>query len=236
MITTITFDADETPWQFAAAQQRAFAHVLPAIRALTPSAKGMDVAELARWHRDFTTESDSARPWKERRLDAFRLTLRRLGRDDESTARSLTDAYMRVRYGSIELFDDVRPAFRALQRRYTLGLISNGNTRAARCGLAGVFNFELYAEDHDGARKPDRRMFDAALAHTGEPAGTLAHVGDSLTQDVAGALAVGAVAVWLNRTRESGRVDVAPTREISSLTDLGPALDALALAAPQRTP
>ena len=228
MITTVTFDADETLWQFAAAQRRAFAHVLPAIRGYTRDAESMTVADLAAWHRAFVDASDPTLPWEERRLDAFRRTLRRLGREHEATAQSLTQSYLSVRYGSIELFDDVRPALSSLRTRYRLGLISNGNTRAARCGLAGAFDFELYAEDHGGERKPHRRMFDAALALTEQPASSLAHVGDSLSQDVAGALRVGAVAVWLNRAGAPAGAATAPTCEIRGLADLEPELSHLA--------
>jgi len=226
MITTITFDADETLWQFAAAQQRAFERVLPAIRQLGPDAGAMDLADLKRWHGEFTAASDPTRPWEERRLDAFRRTLQRLGHDDEAAARRLTAAYLSVRYASIELFGDVLPTLRALGQRYALGLISNGNTRASRCGLANVFDFELYAEDYAGARKPDRRMLDAAVALTGNPPDRLAHVGDSLTQDVAGALGAGAIAVWLNRNADRADAPVLPTYEIRGLEHLATVLGA----------
>jgi FMN hydrolase / 5-amino-6-(5-phospho-D-ribitylamino)uracil phosphatase len=235
-VTTITFDADETLWQFADAQQRAFARVLPELQLLVPNADGMRAADLAQWHREFTQASDPTRSWEERRLDAFRRTLGRLGRHDDAMAKRLTAAYLRVRYDTIKLLDDVQPALRALGQRYRLGLISNGNTRATRCGLAGVFDFELYAEDHDGARKPSRRMFDVAIARAGGPPSALAHVGDSLAQDVVGALEVGAVAIWLNRGARPGDAAVDPTCEIRSLADLAPSLDAFTLARGGATP
>ena len=93
---------------------------------------------------------------------------------------------------------------------------------------AFMFDFELYAEDYDGARKPDRRMFDAAIAATGRPPCELAHVGESLPQAVAGALSVRAVAVWLNRATAPCDADPSPTCQTHPLSALLPALYYLA--------
>ncbi len=229
-ITTVTFDADETLWAFGAAQRRAFDCVLVEMRAVLPAALDIDLDALMRMQAAFVAAGDPMASWEDRRLDAFRRTLSRLDADDDGLARRFTETYLRVRYDSIELFDDVEPALRALGRTYTLGLISNGNTRASRCGLPGVFDFELYAEDHEGACKPDRRMFDAAAGAAGCALHELAHVGDSLATDVRGALAVGAAAVWLNRDGRPNETDAIPTREIAGLDEAPAALHELALA------
>lgn len=50
-----------------------------------------------------------------------------------------------------------------------------------------------------GAYKPDRAMFDRALAALGLRADEVMHVGDSLGTDVAGAVAAGIPVAWINR-------------------------------------
>lgn len=61
-----------------------------------------------------------------------------------------------------------------------------------------------------GIEKPDRRIFDHALASTGRPTGI--HIGDSWSADIAGALGAGWRAVWYGRRAtavEDPRVAVA---------------------------
>ena len=73
------------------------------------------------------------------------------------------------------------------------------------CSLAGVVA-ELGLEVDGvvtsaevGASKPERRIFDAALAAAGCAAAEVVHVGDSLDTDVAGARAAGIRALHLDR-------------------------------------
>jgi putative hydrolase of the HAD superfamily len=73
-----------------------------------------------------------------------------------------------------------------------------------------------------GAAKPDPAIFRAALALAAVPAAAALHIGDSLTEDVAGAQAAGVRAVWLDRVasgvrpgREGGAVST-----ISNLSEL----------------
>ncbi|MCG3138431.1 MAG: hypothetical protein HJJLKODD_02295 [Phycisphaerae bacterium] len=69
--------------------------------------------------------------------------------------------------------------------------------------------------------KPDRRIFEQALAQTQVAPQRALHVGDSLHSDIGGARAVGITAVWIER---DGRIsDIgrsAPDRRVSSLLEL----------------
>ena len=235
-ITTITFDADETLWAFDAAQRRAFQCALIEMQALVPATAGIDASDLRRIQATFVASADPRASWEARRLDAFRRTLARFDAADDTLAQRLTATYLRVRYDSIELFDDVDPVLATLRPGYTLGIISNGNTRAGRCGCPDLFDLELYAEDFDGVSKPGRRMFDAAMAASACSPRELLHVGDSLANDVAGALGVGAAAVWLNRAARPRASAVVPTHEIRSLTELPALLGVPHLATDGSTP
>jgi putative hydrolase of the HAD superfamily len=73
-----------------------------------------------------------------------------------------------------------------------------------------------------GASKPDRRLFDAALTLAGVTAAQAVHVGDSLAQDVAGALGAGLRAVWVRRGEEGGEAP-GGVAVIRSLDELEPA-------------
>ena len=74
-----------------------------------------------------------------------------------------------------------------------------------------------------GATKPDPAIFEVALDRLGmsERREHVWHVGDSLTSDVAGAVAAGLSSVWVNRSgqeREPGAPR--PTLEVATLHGL----------------
>jgi FMN phosphatase YigB (HAD superfamily) len=78
-----------------------------------------------------------------------------------------------------------------------------------------------------GARKPDRRLFDAALHLAGCAPENALHVGDSPSNDVAGAAAAGIRAVLLrrdgdrlDRVPDDAAAGAAPVAEIESLAEL----------------
>jgi putative hydrolase of the HAD superfamily len=72
-----------------------------------------------------------------------------------------------------------------------------------------------------GAAKPSGELFAAALALAGVAAGEAVHIGDSLGEDVEGALAAGIEPVWLRRAGAGGGEPAAPpsVRVISTLAD-----------------
>lgn len=119
----------------------------------------------------------------------------------------------------MELFDDVLPTLDALAGRFTIGLLSNGNSYPERCGLEGRFQFVVFSQDH-GVEKPDPRIFKIAMREAGCSAGEFLHVGDSLEDDALGANRAGARSVWLNRVGEGNDTNVHPDFEIGSLKAL----------------
>jgi putative hydrolase of the HAD superfamily len=103
------------------------------------------------------------------------------------------DALMRSL--QFEAFDDAAPALRELRARgLRLVVVSNWD-----CSLSEVLERVGLRELVDavvvsavvGAAKPDRAIFDAALAAAGCDASEAVHVGDSVEADVGGARAAG---------------------------------------------
>jgi putative hydrolase of the HAD superfamily len=119
------------------------------------------------------------------------------------------DAWFEALYGAFgkpeawRLYDDARPALMELRRRgYRLGVISNWDTRlrqvAEGTGLTDLVDFVLISAAV-GVRKPDRRIFEAALSRAGVDAASSLHVGDLPEEDVEGALRAGLKAAFINR-------------------------------------
>jgi putative hydrolase of the HAD superfamily len=101
------------------------------------------------------------------------------------------------------VYDDVEPALAELKRRgMKLGVISNFDSRLSDvlrvCGLDRFFD-SIHISTRVGAAKPDPAIFQAALSHHGVEPGQAWHVGDSLREDVEGALAAGLQAFLIDR-------------------------------------
>jgi len=223
----ISFDADGTLWDFEKAMRTSLAHTLAELRHVAPdgATAALTVDRLIAI-RDAVADAMYGRgsSMEDIRLAAFVQTLESVGRPDRAVARYLTDFYLARRFGDIALYPDVIPALDRLRGRYRIGLASNGNTYPERCGLAGRFDFTVLAQDR-GARKPSRAFYEVVLREAGVAAGALVHVGDSLTNDVAGAQSIGVRAIWLNRDSRSNASGIRPDAEITSLSDLPATLE-----------
>ena len=111
------------------------------------------------------------------------------------------------------------PTFDILSPHFKLGLVSNGNTYPECYGLAGRFAFVIFSKDVQ-VEKPDRRIFDIVAQQAGCEFAQLLRVGDSLTNDVAGAQDVGAQTVRLNREGKQNNTDIRPDYGVASLTEI----------------
>jgi putative hydrolase of the HAD superfamily len=165
------------------------------------------------------------------RLEAMRRTLAIAGGShaDEPAAQALFRLYVDARYAGLRPYPDAQPALGALGARYPLAVISNGNTDAVRAGIRTPFALVLFATDA-GVTKPDPRIFQMACERLDCAPHQLAHVGDSLESDVAGAQAAGVLSIWLNRSGDRTPVmphlvtGVQPELTITSLLELVPLL------------
>jgi putative hydrolase of the HAD superfamily len=131
-------------------------------------------------------------------------------------------------------YPDAAPALRALRERgLRLVVVSNWDVslheRLEETGLAPLVDGAV-ASAALGHAKPERAVFERALAVAGVEAEAALHVGDSPREDVEGALAAGLRAVLLVRDGGRGAVPAGvPT--IASLSEL-PAHCAYASSAP----
>jgi putative hydrolase of the HAD superfamily len=121
----------------------------------------------------------------------------RLGLDDPALRARLVAAF--VAHSTTALADS-RAVLERLAVPYRIGVVSNfyGNVERilADAGFAPLLTV-VADSNRVGAMKPDRRIFDHALAALGTaPARTL-HVGDSHERDVRAARALGLRSAWL---------------------------------------
>ena len=220
-VTTVTFDADDTLWNFEvglfAAQRRLCEEIVRLTNetAAVPSVDEMNATRLS---------LDSEAGFSETTLDVRRReAIRRSALDAELHGDSLIDSlfnlYVSTRVANTPLFPDTRPALAALQGRFQLGVITNANTDPAELGLSDQFSFVVRA-DAEPYRKPDPRIFQHAASVGGYKLSRSVHIGDSLETDVTGANNAGAISVWLNRRGDMADPSASARHVIRSLSEL----------------
>ena len=220
-IRAVSFDADGTLWDFDALMRRSLKYTLAEFQRIDAASAGkIDVETMIEIREQVGVElKGKVINLDEVRQAAFRRTLEYIGRPDEGLASHLNKVYLGRRYQDMELFDDVLPTLESLRDKYVIGMITNGNSDPARCGLDGIFQFTIFSQDW-GVEKPDAKIFRIAAEHAGCAEVEMLHVGDSLENDVMGALNAGMRSVWLNRDGADKPLDLRPDYEASSLLEL----------------
>lgn len=222
-IKAVSFDADMTLWDFEKVMRHSLRFALEELRRCLPSEQtsALSIDKMIEIRNEVANELQGKITNLEQiRFHAFARTVEYVGRQDDDLAASLNSIYLKHRFEDVELYPDVLPTLDMLRTHFRLGLVSNGNSYPEWCGLKERFAFVIFSQDI-GYAKPDRPIFEAACREAKCSPKELVHVGDSLENDVAGANAVGAVSVWLNRNRNVNDTDARPDFEIWSLEQLG---------------
>lgn len=225
----ISFDGDNTLWDFEAAQRSALGSVLEVLIERGAPANILDVDRMIAIRRIVGDEmGEEAVPLLTLRRESLRRAAIEAGLDvnDEITSQLFT-TYVAERDIAITAYENASDVLSKLKSDgWTIALLTNGNADARATGLSGFFDVLLYAEQI-GVRKPDVAAFQAVSDATDSLLQDLVHVGDSLEHDVAGANAAGAVSVWLNRNCQAPVENVSPDFEISKLSQLPRVLNLL---------
>ncbi|MCZ6532654.1 MAG: HAD-IA family hydrolase [SAR324 cluster bacterium] len=150
--------------------------------------------------------------------------------EKEETPRELLETHMAAVTGSFHFPEAHRDLLERLHGAYRLGIFSNFDHAPALLdvlrenGIAHYFEPVVISESI-GFRKPGRSAFRHALAQAGLPVREILFVGDSLKDDVRGALQVDLDVAWINGNGEQTPEDGRPTYELPNLVALRQLLD-----------
>jgi FMN hydrolase / 5-amino-6-(5-phospho-D-ribitylamino)uracil phosphatase len=199
-IRAVTFDVDDTLFDFRGRMAESGEQVLREIRRCYPAAPGPATPERFQflWKAAAAERTESVIDWEGVRRRGIELLLLECGCAGEGLVERLTELYFRHRHLPAAPFDDAAAALRELAGQVPLGVITNANTRLATLGLEAHFSTVL-TPSAAGCSKPDCRIFHQAAAALGCVPGELLHVGDNWEDDVLGALGAGCQAAWLRR-------------------------------------
>lgn len=110
-----------------------------------------------------------------------------------------------------ELYPETRETLQHLRKAgFILGVISNFDSRILTvCTDLEIFEYldSIQISSREGAAKPDPQIFVRALQYHGLLPREAVHVGDSLEEDVKGAVSAGLTPIYLNRDEDAGLPD-----------------------------
>ena len=201
--------------------------LLEKLRVLLPSLTAAEIHHAARasWRWAETQRGETLEEIPAPRR--FRHFLKEIGlRDHED---ELPEELIEIHMGAVTgSFDLPRAHFDLLDRlrkSYRIALFSNFDHGPSlrrllnESGIASWFE-PLIISDGLGFRKPGREAFSRALALTGEAPEAILFVGDSLEDDVTGALGAGVDIAWINPRGQEAPSHLKPTYELSELPEL----------------
>jgi HAD superfamily hydrolase (TIGR01549 family) len=204
-VQAVFFDLDDTlcdsKTAFAVGLAAAFDHILAQRPTVTRAA--LREAWEAACAQLFAAVDGGGMPMAGMREQRFRLTLRTLDIRDNALADAADWRLGEAQLARLRLFDGALEMLDTLHEQLHVGIITNGaadthpdsqRSKATHLGLLARVDSFL-ASDEAGARKPDRRIFARALELAGIAPTAALYVGDSLTNDIAGAKGAGMASV-----------------------------------------
>lgn len=217
-VRAVAFDLDNTLWDVGPVIARAenamhtwLAEHCPRI----PARVSMEEMRVAR-ESLAVAEPHNAHDFTYLRVTALARHARECGYDEEVAQRAF-EVFFAAR-NQLDLFADVRPAFKRLRTRYLLASLSNGNADLARIGLADFFILSLNARQI-GVGKPHPRCFESLSRGLRLEPHDIVYVGDDPLLDVEAARAAGFGTAWVNRFNQQWPDTIAPADIV--VTDCG---------------
>ncbi|MEZ4524775.1 MAG: HAD family hydrolase [Desulfobacterales bacterium] len=123
----------------------------------------------------------------------------------------LAEMYRGISRTRLQLYPEVKEILEELQTRFRLAAVSDGQSAWAEpemkaAGIASYFNTVVISGDC-GFRKPDKRLFEAALAGLRLDPGNVLFVGNDMYRDIFGAQQMGMKTVFFSSNQ--GRKETA---------------------------
>jgi putative hydrolase of the HAD superfamily len=230
-IRLLTFDLDDTLWEFAPVLVRAEAITYAWLQQHTPAVTArFSSDELRAMRVQIAREQPHlAHRVTELRMRGLHIAMQRAGVTNHTIEALVEQAFATFLHArhAIELFDDAERVLLELKNNYVLGAITNGNIDVTQLGLERYFSFAINAEQLPRA-KPHPEPFLQALATAGCTAAECIHIGDDCENDVRGAQRLGMHTVWLNREGQQWPGGQPPSIQIQHLAQLPNAVHRIA--------
>jgi len=206
MLSAVTFDVWNTLLKIDAVFSK-LATTISVMKGLDPVDAKTTIYEVYKKTRElrlYIVDSDEVRSFPAR---SRQFLARTLGADVDDIKNAIEITFSSVDPSSL-LYDDVKPALEVLgSMGISMGIIGNTVfwesifTREIleKTGLRSYFRFQIYS-DEIGFFKPDRRIFLEFCRRANVKPQQVVHVGDSVIEDIGGALSSGMKAMLIDRS------------------------------------
>ncbi|AZI89445.1 5-amino-6-(5-phospho-D-ribitylamino)uracil phosphatase YigB [Kosakonia sp. CCTCC M2018092] len=198
-ISAITFDLDDTLYDNRLVIQRTEQESLAFLQGYHPALSTLENSEFKRLRQALReTEPDiyhDVTEWRRRAVERAMLEAGLTAEEATAGAEAAMANFAHWR-SRIDVPDETHDTLAKLAKKWPLVAITNGNAQPELFGLGDYFKFVLRAGP-DGRSKPFSDMYHRAAERLDVPIGTILHVGDDLTTDVAGAIRCGMQACWI---------------------------------------
>ena len=220
-IRLITFDLDDTLWDVRPALEAAEGAQWSYLNARYPSLSlaATPAAQISELRRALLKE----KPELIHHISLFRPSfLERLlqhhGISDDEAASAASEAFAAFlsRRHDVTLFADTQSVLTTLGRQFTLGALTNGNADVRKTPIGSCFDYAWRAEEF-GVSKPDPALYHKAFEQAGVSANEVIHVGDCHENDVSGAVAAGAKAIWFSPEGSASEIASGVVQQLSDL-------------------
>jgi putative hydrolase of the HAD superfamily len=220
------FDLDHTLWDFDANARACLEQLHQELKLVERGVHDFDL-----FHKNYLKHNEKL--WEryrkgfirqeELRLKRMWLTLLDFRIADEELTREMSDLFLNLLPTRTILFPDTTDVLDYLTAKgYQLHLITNGfeKTQHSKLQYSGLLPYfrHMITSESSNSLKPEREIFEFALAKTGAALSESIMIGDSLEVDIEGAMGVGMDQVHVNYS--SAPQDIKPTYTITMLKEL----------------
>lgn len=217
----LLFDADNTLWDFSAAEASALERTLTKCD-IEWSEEVLGHYQLIN-HRAWSDYEAGILPKEQLRTVRFSRLLEQYRLDHPAEELSLD--YRTYLGESTHMVEGARELLDSLVGKYKMALVTNGLTEVQRprlvnTDLAKYFEF-IVISDEIGVAKPSATFFDHAYRQMDEvDKGRVLMIGDNPNADIAGALNYGFDACWFRRPGVADRTSLGETYRIRDISHL----------------
>jgi putative hydrolase of the HAD superfamily len=220
------FDLDHTLWDFDANAKATLAQLHIDLDLVSKGVNDFD-----RFHKNYLQHNEKL--WaryrngyikqEELRLKRMWLTLLDFRIADEELARQLSELFLQLLPARTILFPDTKEVLHYLTGKgYQLHLITNGfeKTQHSKLKHSGldIFFKEVITSESSNSLKPQKEIFEYALAKTNAAVEESIMIGDSIEIDIAGALNAGMDQIHVNYN--DAPQEIKPTYTVKALKEL----------------
>ena len=221
----IFFDLDHTIWDFDKNAEEALheLYVIYKLREIGLPSVELFIETYTRNNHSLWAQYHVGKITKDYLREArFRTTFLELGVHPDVIPIGFEDAYVKLCPTKTNLFPGTHEVLTYLKSKYVLHLISNGFQESTEIKIAGSnisrYFDQIIISEVVGVNKPDKAIFEHALAEARAVKQESIMIGDSLEADIRGALNFGMDAIYFNPLNAPKPDDV--PEQINSLKEL----------------